>query len=59
MDTLVSVNVGTPKSVQWKDKTVYTSIWKTPVDGPVMARHLNLDGDKQGDLAEPRGNTVR
>ncbi len=55
MDTLVSVNVGTPKSVQWKDKTVYTSIWKTPVDGPVMARHLNLDGDKQGDLASHGG----
>ena len=55
MGTLVSVNVGTPKSVQWKDKTVYTSVWKTPVDGPVMARHLNLDGDKQGDLASHGG----
>ncbi|HEY1842363.1 MAG TPA: MOSC and FAD-binding oxidoreductase domain-containing protein, partial [Mycobacterium sp.] len=29
----------------------YTGIWKTPVDGPVMARRLNLDGDGQGDLA--------
>jgi ferredoxin-NADP reductase/MOSC domain-containing protein YiiM len=48
---LVSVNVGMPKDVPWKDKTVYTGIWKTPVEGPVMARHLNLDGDGQGDLA--------
>jgi ferredoxin-NADP reductase/MOSC domain-containing protein YiiM len=48
---LVSVNVGMPKDVPWKDKTVYTGIWKTPVEGPVMARRLNLDGDGQGDLA--------
>jgi ferredoxin-NADP reductase/MOSC domain-containing protein YiiM len=40
-----------PKDVPWKDKTVYTGIWKTPVEGPVMARRLNLDGDGQGDLA--------
>jgi ferredoxin-NADP reductase/MOSC domain-containing protein YiiM len=51
MATLLSVNVGMPKNVQWRGKTVYTGIWKTPVDGPVMARRLNLDGDGQGDLA--------
>ncbi|CQD21149.1 phthalate 4,5-dioxygenase [Mycobacterium lentiflavum] len=50
MGRLVSVNVGMPKNVQWRDKTVYTGIWKTPVEGPVMARRLNLDGDGQGDL---------
>jgi ferredoxin-NADP reductase/MOSC domain-containing protein YiiM/ferredoxin len=48
---LVSVNVGTPKNVQWRDKTVYTGIWKTPVEGPVMVRRINIDGDGQGDLA--------
>jgi ferredoxin-NADP reductase/MOSC domain-containing protein YiiM len=48
---LLSVNVGLPKNVQWRDKTVYTGIWKTSVEGPVMARRLNLDGDGQGDLA--------
>ncbi|WP_082977194.1 MOSC and FAD-binding oxidoreductase domain-containing protein [Mycobacterium sp. 852002-50816_SCH5313054-b] len=51
MGTLVSVNVGMPKDVQWRGKTVYTGIWKTPVGGPVMVRRLNLDGDGQGDLA--------
>ncbi|MGH3523228.1 MAG: MOSC domain-containing protein, partial [Mycobacterium sp.] len=51
MATLVSVNVGMPKDVQWCGKTVHTGIWKTSVDGPVMARRLNLDGDGQGDLA--------
>jgi ferredoxin-NADP reductase/MOSC domain-containing protein YiiM len=48
--TLVSVNVGMPKNVQWRDKTVYTGIWKSPVEGPVMVRRLNIDGDGQGDL---------
>lgn len=55
MGTLVSVNVGMPKDVHWKDRTVRTAIWKTLVDGPVMARHLNLDGDAQGDLASHGG----
>src|SRR6201986_3878478 len=48
---LVSVNVGMPKDVPWQGKTVHTGIWKTPVEGPVMVRRLNIDGDGQGDLA--------
>jgi ferredoxin-NADP reductase/MOSC domain-containing protein YiiM len=48
---LVSVNVGMPKDVSWNGKTVRTGIWKSPVDGPVMVRRLNIDGDGQGDLA--------
>ncbi|WAJ44648.1 MOSC and FAD-binding oxidoreductase domain-containing protein [Mycobacterium sp. Aquia_216] len=50
MGRLVSVNVGMPKNVQWRDKTVYTGIWKTPVEGPIMVRRLNIDGDGDGDL---------
>ncbi|MEU4242338.1 MOSC and FAD-binding oxidoreductase domain-containing protein [Actinoplanes sp. NPDC026619] len=50
MATLRSVNVGLPKDVSWQGRTVHTGIWKAPVDGPVMARKLNLDGDGQGDL---------
>jgi ferredoxin-NADP reductase/MOSC domain-containing protein YiiM len=46
---LLSVNVGMPKNVPWQSKTVYTGVWKYPVDGPVMARRLNIDGDGQGD----------
>src|SRR3954471_7136869 len=49
--TVLSVNVGLPKNVEWNGKTVYTGVWKSPVDGPVMARRLNLDGDGQGDTA--------
>src|SRR5215475_655695 len=38
-----------PKDVSWRGKTVFTGIWKHPVDGPVMVRRLNIDGDGQGD----------
>ena len=51
MASLLSVNVGLPKDVAWRGKTVHTGIWKTPVTGPLPARRLNLDGDGQGDLA--------
>jgi ferredoxin-NADP reductase/MOSC domain-containing protein YiiM len=47
---LLSVNVGMPKDVPWQGKTVFTGVWKHPVDGPAMARRLNIDGDGQGDL---------
>ncbi|BBX86582.1 MOSC domain-containing protein [Mycolicibacterium aubagnense] len=49
MATLVSVNVGMPKHVPWKNSTILTGIWKMPVAGPVMVRRLNIDGDGQGD----------
>jgi ferredoxin-NADP reductase/MOSC domain-containing protein YiiM len=47
--TLLSVNVGLPKNVAWQGRTVYTGVWKHPVDGPAMVRRLNIDGDGQGD----------
>jgi len=47
--TLLSVNVGLPKNVAWRGQTVYTGVWKHPVDGPAMVRRLNIDGDGQGD----------
>jgi MOSC domain-containing protein YiiM len=50
MATLTSVNVGLPKDIEWNDRTVYSGLWKQPVDGPRMVRRLNIDGDGQGDL---------
>jgi MOSC domain-containing protein YiiM len=47
---IVSVNVGLPREVTWQGKLVTTGIFKKPVDGPVMMRTLNLDGDGQADL---------
>ena len=51
MARLLSLNVGLPRDIPWQGKTVHTGIWKAPVEGPRMARRLNLDGDGQGDLA--------
>jgi MOSC domain-containing protein YiiM len=47
---LISVNVGLPREVTWKGKTVSTGIFKQPVSDRVMVRSLNLDGDGQADL---------
>jgi MOSC domain-containing protein YiiM len=51
MARLLSVNVGLPRNITWRGKTVHTAIWKAPVQGRHMARRLNIDGDGQGDLA--------
>ena len=51
MARLLSVNVGLPREVQWKGKTVRTAVWKFPVEGRRLARRLNIDGDAQADLA--------
>jgi len=48
---IVSVNVGLPREVTWHGRAVKTSIWKDPVEGPVHAAKLNLDGDQQSDLS--------
>jgi ferredoxin-NADP reductase/MOSC domain-containing protein YiiM len=48
---LLSVNVGLPRDIEWKGRTVHTGIWKAPVRGRCRVGRLNLDGDGQGDLA--------
>src|ERR1700730_14081358 len=48
---VISVNVGLPREVPWQGKMIKTSIFKEPVDGRVAVRQLNLDGDRQADLA--------
>ena len=54
---VVSVNVGLPKTVQWRDQPVTTGIFKSPVEGPVTLRKHNLDGDQQADLSVHGGPT--
>jgi ferredoxin-NADP reductase/MOSC domain-containing protein YiiM len=51
MARLLSVNVGLPRDVVWKERTVHTGVWKNPVTGRCRAGRLNLEGDGQGDLA--------
>jgi MOSC domain-containing protein YiiM len=47
---VVSLNVAVPRTVVWKGHEVRTGIFKEPVEGPVIMRRLNLDGDRQADL---------
>ena len=51
MARLLSVNVGLPRDIKWKGRTVHTAIWKYPVRGRCRVSRLNLAGDGQGDLA--------
>jgi MOSC domain-containing protein YiiM len=51
MMKLVSVNVGLPREVEWRGRTVTTGIFKSPVQGRVRVQTLNLDGDRQADLS--------
>jgi MOSC domain-containing protein YiiM len=51
MARLLSVNVGLPRDIVWKGRTVHTGVWKNPVTGRCRVGRLNLDGDGQGDLA--------
>lgn len=50
MARLLSVNVGCPREIAWRGQTVYTSVWKQPVQGRRLVRRLNIEGDAQGDL---------
>ncbi len=47
---LISVNVGLPREVKWKNKMVTTAIFKEPVEGRVTVNTLNIEGDGQADL---------
>ena len=46
---VLSVNVGQPRMTDWLGQTAPTSIWKSPVDGRVLVRGVNVDGDDQAD----------
>ena len=52
---LISINVGLPREVSWQGKTVSTAIFKSPVEGPIKLRTLNLEGDGQADLSVHAG----
>jgi len=48
---VLSVNVGSPRRIDWHGREVFTSIWKTPAKGRVRVGQLNLAGDQQSDLS--------
>ena len=49
MARVLSVNIGRPRLVATGRRTVRTAIWKSPVEGRVSVRGVNLDGDDQAD----------
>jgi MOSC domain-containing protein YiiM len=51
MGQVMSVNVGLPREVVWKGRMVVTGIFKEAVEGRVVVRRLNLEGDRQADLS--------
>ncbi len=51
MGRLVSVNVGSVRTIEHDGAPHGTGIWKQPVIGRVRARGVNLDGDEQADRA--------
>lgn len=50
MAQLLSLNVGLPREIEWKGKTVRTAVWKEAVRGRRKVARLNIDGDGQADL---------
>lgn len=48
--SVVSVNVGPRRTVEWHGRLVETGIWKSPIEGRVAVRGVNVDGDEQADL---------
>ena len=46
---LLSVNVGSPREIEWLGRREATSIWKSPVEGRVPVRGVNVAGDDQAD----------
>ncbi len=54
---VVSLNLGLPRTVQWKGKAVSTAIFKAPVSDRIALRPLNFDGDRQADLSVHGGES--
>jgi MOSC domain-containing protein YiiM len=44
-----ALNVGAPRAVEVSGRTIWSAIWKSPVQGRVALRGVNFDGDDQAD----------
>ncbi len=49
MSKIISINVGAPRTFEFRGRTVSTAIFKFPVEGPVRVEGVNLIGDDQAD----------
>ena len=48
---IVAISVGMPRQVEWRGRSVKTSIFKTPVSHRVHVGSTNIEGDEQSDLS--------
>ena len=55
---LLSVNVGRPRRFEYKGRSAESAIWKRPVEGHLIVRGVNLQGDAQADRSVHGGNGV-
>ena len=53
---LVSLNVGMPKPLPYRGKTVPSGIFKTPVEGSLRIDWMELEGDTQADPTGAKDN---
>lgn len=44
---VLSVNIGTPRKIEWLGRVETTAIWKTRVEGRISVRGVNVAGDEQ------------
>jgi MOSC domain-containing protein YiiM len=50
LGSVISVNVGEPREIEWAGRRVLTAIWKAPTEERLAVEHENLVGDAQADL---------
>jgi MOSC domain-containing protein YiiM len=48
--SLLRICVSKAKIIDWNGNKIATGIFKVPVDGKIIVRKLNLEGDEQADL---------
>ncbi len=48
---LVAISVGGPRDVEWRGRSIRTSIFKSPISGRVRVARGNVEGDQQSDLS--------
>ena len=47
---LLSIQIGKPQSIKYKNRDVLTSFYKKSISSPILVRTLGLEGDTQSDL---------
>lgn len=52
---LVSINVSKPKDAEYKGEIIQTGIFKKPIQGKLVVKKQNIEGDEQADLVNHGG----